>query len=301
MAKYKCGTTEQLEKNAELLTQSTYLYYLERIMNLKLSCYKWSGLPKEIDERFIEWVLITQGCGLFFFEDNPNINSYVFTKTALGGDFDINDTPNYRMAYSINNDITTKELNESNSVICWNKRTRSSDMNQIYMFAERLTNITRIIDMNIEMQRTQSVIVTNAEERATALSLMKKLFNYVPIIIGRKSSVATKPIEIVTPDIKFIADKCTDILHDKWNEFLTANGFNNANTDKKERMITSEADSNIGEIFAGRWSQLVERKKACEKLNDMFDLSVDVEWRGEEEILKMDSEFSKGGVASAII
>lgn len=281
------NSVETLELQMLELTNRTYNFYMERIFNLMLSRFKWSGLPEEIDERFVEWVLLRNGNGLFFFEDNPLIDSVVFTQSNLTGGFDLNHIPNYREAYSISNDLTKRNFNSSNSVICWNNRTRSSDMNMIIMTAQRLTNITRIIDTNMELQRQQAVIIADESERGTALAQLKRMFNFMPIVIGRSKSVATKPMELINANVEYKGDKLLTNKHDVWNEFLTSKGFNNANTDKKERQITSEVESNNGEVFAGRWSEQVSREEACEKINKMFGLKTSVEWRGNDEIRRM--------------
>jgi len=61
------------------------------------------------------------------------------------------------------------------------------------------------------------------------------------------------------------------------NEFFTFLGINNVNSDKRERLITNEVDANNEQIEFSAKIMLDSRKKACEKINKMFNLNIDVE------------------------
>ena len=65
------------------------------------------------------------------------------------------------------------------------------------------------------------------------------------------------------------------------NMFNTAVGIPNANTDKKERLIQSEVESNNTETATLCELWLDELKKSVEKTNKMFNLSITVNWRKE--------------------
>lgn len=58
-----------------------------------------------------------------------------------------------------------------------------------------------------------------------------------------------------------------------WNEALTFLGINNILVDKKERLITDEANSNNELINLNLQSFLAPRQEACKKFNEKFELS----------------------------
>lgn len=73
-----------------------------------------------------------------------------------------------------------------------------------------------------------------------------------------------------------------DILEDlrKWEElFDTEIGIPNANTNKKERLIVDEVNSNNVETTSKCELWLEELKKTCEQTNKMFGLNISVDWR----------------------
>ena len=73
-----------------------------------------------------------------------------------------------------------------------------------------------------------------------------------------------------------------------WNEALTFLGINNANTEKRERLITNEVDANNVHIDLSAECFLKAREKACEQINRVFgtEISVTMRERGEEECLQ---------------
>lgn len=79
----------------------------------------------------------------------------------------------------------------------------------------------------------------------------------------------------------FIADKLLDCLGVIRDKFLTDIGIPNANTDKKERLIRSEVNSNNIETGCKAWLWLQTMKRGIQQTRDMFGLSeseLDVSW-----------------------
>ena len=60
---------------------------------------------------------------------------------------------------------------------------------------------------------------------------------------------------------------------------LTHLGISNINIQKKERLITDEVTRNQGGTIASRYSRLNSRREAVDKINDMFDLNIEVNYR----------------------
>lgn len=52
------------------LNNVTYNEYTIRLLNIALARFKWENVPKGIDIRYLELMLITQGSALVFYEDS---------------------------------------------------------------------------------------------------------------------------------------------------------------------------------------------------------------------------------------
>ena len=88
----------------------------------------------------------------------------------------------------------------------------------------------------------------------------------------------------------------TDILADMrtWEErFMTQIGINTANTEKKERLITAEVESNNEEsaTMAELWLESLQEQ--VEKANKMFKIEMSVDWRIKPEIKEEKQEVKK--------
>ena len=284
----KCGPLTEQQAMMKYLSNVTYNYFLKRMINLSIAQIGWKNLPPTMNERYMEYVLLMNGVGVGFRyspltdggHDYEN-EGLVFMKSALGGDFDIYNIPKIRNAYAVQG--INVQLDETNSVVCWNDLTRSNEFVEIDMFANRLCNVSRIRDMNIDAQRMSGVFVCEEKERLSLANFFKDFWNYMPFTVSRRSKTGERyPIEAVRPDIPIVFDKITDVYHDIWNEFLTYRGINNSNIDKRERVNTEEVKANSEEIQSGREIRLQPRKEFAIKFNRMFGTDIQPYWKTEE-------------------
>lgn len=78
----------------------------------------------------------------------------------------------------------------------------------------------------------------------------------------------------------------SDIMEDmrKWElKFCSDLGIPNSNTEKRERLITAEVESNDIEVKLWADLALEELKASCAKARKMFGIELDVDWRYREE------------------
>lgn len=74
----------------------------------------------------------------------------------------------------------------------------------------------------------------------------------------------------------FIGAELQDFKRGIMNEFLTELGINNSNTDKKERLISDEVNSNNKELNSNIYAMFEDLKTCVNKVNAMFDLGLSV-------------------------
>ena len=72
----------------------------------------------------------------------------------------------------------------------------------------------------------------------------------------------------------FIGTELLDTKRSLLNEFMSEIGINNANTQKKERLITGEVDSNKSELSANINEWYENLKNCINKVNDMYSLNI---------------------------
>ena len=174
-----------------------------------------------------------------------------------------------------------KTLNAKECVPIWGNYLRIPDRDIIYVYAGKLAKIDRTIEINLDAMRYTHIIATNENQRLSWVNIMRKHAEGEPIIFGNEGlDLAQAQVWNVGVDKDVVLN--LQISKGKlWNECMTLLGINNANQDKKERLVSSEVDANDDQVVANRGIALNSRKIAVEQINRMFDLSLDVGWNGQ--------------------
>lgn len=152
------------------------------------------------------------------------------------------------------------------------------------MFARRLYELDRAIDVNAKAQKTPVLIQCDDDQRLTMLNLYQQYDGNQPYIFGN-SKLNTKGLTVLKTDAPYVCDKLYELKTQYWNEALTYLGISNINTQKKERMITDEVTRNQGGTVASRYSRLESRREACRKINEMFGLDIWCDYREDFQLL----------------
>jgi hypothetical protein len=260
--------------NTLMANGATYVQYYNRLMELSMSMFEWKNLPDTVDERYLELGLFSSGCMVFFKDDV--IGELALNMTYQGG-FDIYGEPTKRRAYSRYNQFQTT-LDKNNSVIIWNNMLRTNSALDVQMFAYRLYNLDRIVDINANAQKTPVLITCDEKQKLTMKNLYMQYEGNWPVIFG-DSNLDIKSISVLKTDAPFVSDKIYDLKVKIWNEALTYLGISNINVTKKERMITDEVIRNQGGTIASRYSRLDSRRRAVKKINKMFGLNITVDYK----------------------
>lgn len=255
------------------MNQRTYIQYLNRLTELATCMFEWKNLPPTVDERYLEMCLFETGKCVFF---NDDVLGHLALKVATSGKLNVYNIPVERRAYASNGYNQT--LTDENSVIIFNNYLHTNSVLDVQMFARRLSELDRIIDVNTKAQKTPTLIACNEQQRLTMEQLYAKYEGNQPVIFGT-SDLNPKSLSVLKTDAPFNADKIYQLKTQYWNEALTYLGISNINVQKKERLISDEVTRNQGGTIASRYSRLQSRREAVEKINAMFDLNIEVNYR----------------------
>lgn len=255
------------------LNNKTYIDYYNRLMELALNVFEWENLPPSVDERFIELTLYKMGYCLYF---NDEIIGNLALTCTIGGQLDVYRIPVLRRAYAVNG--YNKMCSAKDSVLIFNNYLHTPTQLTIELFARRLYEIERAIDVNVKAQKTPTLILSSEQQRLTMKNLYMQYDGNEPFIFGDKN-MDIEGIKSLKTDAPFVADKLETLKHQVWNEALTFCGIENSNQDKKERLVSDEVGSNYGNIEAQRNVMLNARKQAVKKINSMFGTKIDVHFR----------------------
>lgn len=270
----------------------TYMQYLRRLMELSMSMFAWKNLPNTVDPRYIELRLFETGSVVFFKDD---VLGELCLDCIQQGNFDVYGNPITRRAYSCYNNYQ-KVLNDKDSVIIWNNYLRTNSVTDIQLYAKRLWDLDRSVDVNAKAQKTPLLIQCNEKQRMSMKNLYMQYDGNTPVIFA-DNNIDINGVKVVSTQAPYVADKLYQLKNQIWNEALTYLGISNLNINKQERLITDEVSSSQGSTISSRYSRLECRKQAVEKINEMFGLNIEVDYRKDYQDIDLDmpSDNTLGG------
>lgn len=253
----------------------SWQYYYNRLKEIAISCIEWKNLPDTVDARFLELTLFEDGAGVYF---NDDVLGNLFLQATLDGRLNVYREPIKTKAHAVNG--YSKYLNETNSVIIHNNMLHTNSVKACKMFAMRLANIDRTIDVNINAQKTPVLIKSGENERLSMVNLYQQYDGGMPFIFG-SDQLNTDNITALRTDAPFVAPQLYELKTNIWNEALTYLGISNVNITKRERLVSDEVNRSQGGSIASKFSRLHERQTAVEKINKMFGTNISVDYREE--------------------
>lgn len=274
------GKRKNLFNESLILNKYTYTQYVNWLTELAISMFKWKNLPASVDARYIELQLFLTG-QMVYFQDE--VIGDLCLNCLSNGRMDVYGYPLIRRAYSTYNNYQ-RLLKPNNSVVVYNNYMRTNSVMDVQMYARRLYNLDRIIDVNVNAQKTPVLIRASEKQRLTMQNLYMQYDGNEPFIFGDKD-LDLNSLAVLKTDAPYVADKLYALKTEVWNEALTHLGISNVNINKKERLITNEVSRTQGGTIASRYSRLDSRQEAAEKINTMFGRDIEVDYRDELQLL----------------
>lgn len=275
-----------------------YGFYLERLTELSVSMFEWRNLPDTVDERFLEYILFSDGQAVFY--KDKELGDYLALQVLVNGKLNVYRIPVKRRAFAI--DGYNYDLTIDNSVIIYNNFLRTNSYRMCVMFAKKLYNLDRIIDVNANAQKTPVLLRASETQRLSVNNAYKEWDGNAPVIFGDKD-FDVNALTVLKTDAPYVADKLYQLKTQYWNEALTYLGISNLNMQKKERLVSDEVSRSQGGVIASRYSRLEARRQAAKQINAMFGLNIEVDYR--EDFREIDKNFmfeddSTGGGISRV-
>jgi len=246
----------------------------ERLKNLALNMFEWEGLPEDMRPEYIERLLYTFGGALFC--KNKYSDQLICVQAAPAGGFNIYGE---FLAYQ---GMGSNEYNEhyeaEECVYIRNNALKVNTHDNLMMFAIRIAGIERTIDVNVNSQKTPRIVVCDDKDILTFKNIFRQVDGNVPAIYADKS-LNVDSLNVLDITAPFVADKLADLKHDIWNDALSFLGIDNANTDKRERLVKDEVNANNSFVDFNALYMLQAREIACKEINVMFGCNVSVKRR----------------------
>lgn len=259
---------------ATQLNDRTFTDYFYRLMLIARSVFKWNNLPNGIDEKWIERYLFNEGKCLFY---NDPMRGFMVAKCTDSGQLNYYDEPTKLTPYGTNYQGTPLRNNED-CVLMRNNDIMLPTVHTIQLYALRLADITRTIDVNVNAQKTPIAVTCTDKQLKSVQKAYNQFTGNEPVIYADKNldlnniNVLKTTAPVVFPELELQKKNI-------WNECMTFLGVNNANQDKRERLVADEVSANDDQIAVSAQVMLKARERACEQINELFNLDISVELR----------------------
>lgn len=268
-------------KTVDGVNNTSFFYYFNKIYKLLASRFIIEDYPEEWDIPYFKETLILNGVVLV-------------TKTSLGviplkcGYYGVN-VYNHPTNWNYANPVLGNKdgvINKDGVLIFAEqfKNTYVSFTELITRYAELLAQIDGSINTTLINSRVAQIFSANSNAQ---MKTMMKVYDEVskgkPAVFIR-SNPDEEFKHGVFNNVKntYIG---TELLNDKRtiiNELLTELGINNSNTNKRERLITDEVNSNNEELQANIAEWVYNINDGFDKVNKMYSLNIKFKWNTEK-------------------
>lgn len=269
--------------NQRMKNDRVFNYYMSRFAQVATPRFKWENMGPYFDTRFCESCLFTKGWVTIWWDSIAE--SFLCGNVLPGQGFDINgNIKNWRVVTP--NSLGFKiDLNNSNAVIIYDSKVRLgfdpfsmrpyAPIMQLESIVDEMCLIHQSMMQNINSLGCPIVITGTKEQRTTLENKLNSFDLKLPYIFvnadyasGKTNSGELKALRTECPNniqgFRTELDCC-------WNEGLCVLGVDNLGVNKKERLLTDEAESNDVQTSLVAEGKLQSRQEGLKKLNEIYD------------------------------
>lgn len=294
MKHYK-GFKNNPVNNSQTLNEMMYT----RILT-ELSCnrFKWTGLPDTIDPRWMELSLFHMGLAVWYWD--WEFERFLALRGSAAGPLDFyNNSIRFQVFGNqmINKTVYPwhpgKVYNEDgvfegmqeyspqhdplkDCVPIWSNFMRIPDTDIVTLYSRKLANFDRTIEILGQNMRVTRIVAAAENERLSQANIMRQVEEGVPLVFVTDQFDMEKIQALDVGAHPDLLDRMQLGRTRLWNECMGLMGINNANQDKKERLVSDEVQANDEQVMSTRSIALESRKYAAAQINERWNMTIDV-------------------------
>lgn len=270
-------------------------FFRKYLLQKAISVFKWN-LPEEWDEDYFKYVLYGMG---YIAVLNTKSYGVICQGGALGG-YNLYYRPSYIM---ITNPLIKETITANIDIDCAIIKLQpdySSIMDIVGFYADQMALASEALGMNLVNVKTATIFgASNKTQAETLKKMYDKLGDGDPAVFIDKNLLDDTGKPSWFPFVQNLHEQyiAPDILSDMRKieaQFCTEVGIPNANTDKRERLISPEVNANNVETSTRCELWLESLNKGIKKANSMYGLNISVDWRVNPET-DIKDDWERGG------
>lgn len=271
-------TTYKSPKNFNKYKNSqTFLNLFVRFENIFLDLFEWKGLPETCDIEYLEKALFWTGRGIICNDKdygwlslraNESVNRNIYNRALRWRAIGFN---GYNKEYVLDN----LGLAGKDAVLVRNNKLRYPTAILIMEYIMDIADVKRAMMTNVNSTKTPTVMYGSERDVKTLKNAFNKLSDNESVIFLDTEMRDTFDIKDNTK--AYVADKLIALKHDLLSELLSLYGIKYVNTEKKERLITDEANCTDMFMDISVKTMLETRQEACKYLSEILGTKVTCE------------------------
>lgn len=262
-------------KSVEGLNNTSYFYYYDKLMKMIYTIFKFDNVPPYWNMPYFKEKLFNRGV-LAVVDTSAGVLPLECSYEGIN----IWGMPVY---FNINNVVLGNlrgKIGEDGELIYFSvvENTYKSMVQLVDRYASLLANIDGSLNTTLINSRMAQVFEASSNSQ---LKVMEKVYDQIsngkPAVFVRKNG--EEPFEhAIFNNVKntYIGNDLIITKQSIFNEFKSEIGINNSNTQKKERLITSEVENNKEELNSNIYEWYYNLSDCINKVNAMFNLNISV-------------------------
>lgn len=260
-----------IKKDARWKNNREFNNWFSYFANLYMNSFEWVNMPPSINTRFLEETLFWDGKILFF-----NDKDYGYMALPCSGEGMQNPYWEYTK-YRASSNQYNEVFNAEECVLIRENQLMYPVLFMIETLTAKICDASRTIDVYAKSMKRPWLVTCSEDEKCTHKTLIDAVEDNELAIIGAKGRIGGESMKVYgnSQDGNGLMSLWRH-KHELLNEIMTYFGINNSNTDKRERLLTNEVDSNLQLIKLNIDTKLDWRKIACDEINKKFGLNVTI-------------------------
>ena len=249
-----------------------YDYRKNQLLEYMMQLFTWHGLPDSIPAHEPDLYLFMWGRCAFNTDRKKNELIAVIPETSGCTNY-FDEFTNYTWATPIQGG---RQYIDVNGIIVNNTQLHNSSFPLIHTTAAKLAHLdTTIICAAVNQRDTVAVTAINQKFANDAKQYQRQKYNGVPSFVVDKGFTTLEFRDLKSNSVINIREYC-DTEQLILTEFWETLGVNKT-VEKRERLITAEADSNIDLLNLNIRNMYNSRVAGVKKVNEMFGTNISVE------------------------
>lgn len=243
-----------------------YRMYHDILTDLATNRFKWTGFPPSIDVRFLELTLHRSGLAVFYFDER--YGQFFALRGTPAGVWNVYDNPTKFQVTG--NSFINRVIDASYGVPIWAKYSRRSDTDIVNIYAAKFADLDLSLEINAHNARRGKMVASTENQKLSARVINDMIDRGDPTIFFNRKAFDPADGSISTLDLGIDPDQLLKFHMFKsrlWSECMGLLGIDNANQDKKERLVAAEVSANDGQTDNMRRVNLNAREQAAERIN----------------------------------